>query len=339
MLEKPELQDQKINTCLRDEYGLLVVQVAFLPLGADRNTAVYRVVADDETPYFLKLRGGTFDELAVALPKFLSDQGIVQIIAPLATKTGQLWAKLDAFKTILYPFVEGHNAYEVNLSDHHWVDFGTALKRIHTAVVPPALIRRIRQETYSARWREIVKTFLERVEDEAFDDPVAVKLAAFLKARRDEILDLVGRAERLAQVLQARPREFILCHSDIHAGNVLIDANDAFYIVDWDDPILAPKERDLMFVGAGLMGAGHSPQEEEALFYRGYGQTQIDPIALAYYRYERIIQDIAVFCEQIFLTNEGGEDREQSFQYLTSNFLPNGVLEIAYKSDKTLREG
>jgi spectinomycin phosphotransferase len=339
MLEKPDLQDEKIIACLQDEYGLLVVQVAFLPLGADRNTAVYRVVADDETPYFLKLRRGTFDELAVALPKFLSDQGIMQIIAPLATKTGQLWANLDAFKTILYPFVEGHNAYEVALSDRHWVDFGTALKRIHTAAVPPALIRRIQQETYSPRWREIVKTFLERVEDDAFDDPVAVKLAAFLKARRDEILDLVGRAERLAQALQAQSREFILCHSDIHAGNILIDANDAFYIVDWDDPILAPKERDLMFVGAGLMGAGHSPQEEETLFYRGYGQTQIDPIALAYYRYERIIQDIAIFCEQIFLTNEGGEDREQSFQYLTSNFLPNGVLEIAYKSDKTLREG
>lgn len=339
MLEKPDLQDEKIIACLQDEYGLLVVQVAFLPLGADRDTAVYRVVADDETPYFLKLRGGVFGEIAVALPKFLSDQGIVQIIAPLATKTGQLWASLDAFKLILYPFVEGHNGYEVNLSDRPWVDFGTALKRIHTAVVPPALSRRIQQETYSPQWREIVKTFLERVEDDAFDDPIAVKLAAFLKARRDEILDLVGRAERLAQALQARSPEFILCHSDIHAGNILIDANDAFYIVDWDDPILAPKERDLMFVGGGQFGAGHSPQEEGALFYRGYGQTQIDPIALAYYRYERIIQDIAVFCEQIFLTNEGGEDREQSFQYLTSNFLPNGVLEIAYKSDKTLREG
>jgi hypothetical protein len=33
--------------------------------------------------------------------------------------------------------------------------------------------------------------------------------------------------------------------------------------------------------------------------------------------------------------DEGGKDREQSFQYLTSNFLPNGTIEIAYKSDKT----
>jgi spectinomycin phosphotransferase len=335
MLEKPDLQDETVVACLQDEYGLLVVQVAFLPLGADRDTAVYRAVAEDETPYFCKLRRGVFDETSMALPKCLSDQGIVQIIAPLATKAGQLWTNLDAFRLILYPFVEGHDGYEIDLSDRQWVDFGTALKRIHTAAVPPALIRRIQQETYSPQWREIVKTFLERVDDDAFDDPVAVRLAASLKARRDQILDLVGRAERLARALLSRPLEFILCHSDIHAGNILMDANGAFYIVDWDNPILAPKERDLMFVGGGQMGAGHTPQEEETLFYRGYGQTQIDPTALAYYRYERIIEDIAVFCEQIFLTDEGGKDREQSFLYLASNFVPNGVLEIAYRSDQS----
>lgn len=339
MLEKPELQDEKIIACLRDEYGLSIVQVAFLPLGADLNTAVYRLVAADETPYFLKLRGGLFDETSVALPKFLSDQGIGQIIAPLVTQTGQLWASLDAFKVILYPFVEGHNGYEVDLSDRHWGEFGTALKHIHTAKVPPALTRRIRQETYAPQGREIVKTFLGRVENDVFAEPVAVKLAAFLQAKRAEILDLVGRAERLAQALQAQSPEFMVCHADIHAGNILIDAHDAFYIVDWDDPILAPKERDLMFIGGGQGFGGHTAQEEETLFYQAYGQTQINPIALAYYRYERIIQDIAVFCEQLFLTHEGGEDREQSLQYLKSNFLPNGTIEIAYKSDKTLGYG
>jgi spectinomycin phosphotransferase len=339
MLEKPDIQDEKISACLRDEYGLRVVQVAFLPLGADRNTAVYRVVADDERAYFVKLRGGLFDEISVALPKFLGEQGIAQIIAPLATKTGQLWANLDAFKVILYPFVEGRNGYEVELSERQWRDLGAALKRVHTAQAPPALTRRIRQETYSPRWRASVKTFLARIEDDVFDEPVAVKLAAFLKAKRAEVLDLVGRAERLAQALQARSPEFIVCHSDMHAGNILVEADAAaFYIVDWDEPILAPKERDLMYAGGGLLGGWRAPQDEEALFYRGYGQTQVDPTALAYYRYERIVQDIAVYCEQLFLSDEGGEDREQSLRYLRSNFLPQGTIEIAYESDRTRRD-
>ena len=339
MLEKPDLQDEKIITCLQEEYGLRAVQFAFLPLGADLNTAVYRLVADDGTPYFLKLRSGIFDETSVTLPKYLSDQGIVQIIPPLATQTGQLWASLEAYKVILYPFVEGHNGYEVNLSDRHWVVLGTALKRIHTAVVPAALTIRIQQETYSPQWRETVKMSMERIEYDVLDDPVAVKMAAFLQANRAEILDLVGRAERLALAFQARSPEFVVCHSDIHAGNILIGSCDALYIVDWDNPILAPKERDLMYAGGGLMGAGHTPHEEEILFYQGYGQTQIDPVARSYYRYERIVQDIAIYCEQILLTNEGGEDRDQSLHYLKSIFLPNSTIEIAYQADKTLRQG
>jgi len=338
MLERPDLQDDQIAAGLQHEYGLRVAQVAFLPLGADLNTAVFRVVADDETPYFLKLRGGVFDETSVALPKFLSDQGITQIIAPLATKSGQLWANLGAFKTILYPFVAGRNGYEVEMSDRLWVEFGTALKRIQTAALPPTLAGRIQQETYSPQWREIVKTFLKRVEDDRFSDPAAIELAAFMRAKRDAVADLVGRAERLAHALDARSPAFVLCHSDIHAGNILIGADDAFYIVDWDNPILAPKERDLMFVGGGQGFTGHTPQEEEALFYWGYGEAQVDPVALAYYRYERIIQDIAVYCEQLLLSDEGGEDRAQSLQYLASNFLPNGTIEIAYQSDRTQTE-
>jgi spectinomycin phosphotransferase len=338
MLERPEIRDDQIVACIQQHYGLRVSRISFLPLGADRDTAVFRIVADDETPYFLKLRSGIFDETSVVLPRFLSDQGISQIIAPLATTSGQLWANLGAVKTILYPFVEGRNGYEGDLSDHHWVEFGAALKRIHTVALPPALAGRIQQESYSPQWREIVRAFLERVENDRFGDAVAVELAALMRAKRDEIGDLVGRAERLARVLLTRSPAFVLCHSDVHAGNILIGPADAFYIVDWDNPILAPKERDLMFIGGGQGFTGRTPQEEETLFYQGYGQTQIDELALAYYRYERIVTDIAVYCEQLLLSDAGGEDRKQSLRHFASNFRPDGTIEITYNSDRTQTE-
>ena len=335
MLQKPDLPDAKIIACLQAEYGLLVAKITFLSLGADLGTAVYRVTAADGTAYFLKLRRGTFDETSVALPKFLSDQGIAQVIAPLATQAGQLWANLDAFTMILYPFVEGRNGYEAELADRHWIEFGAALKRIHTVTVPPALINRIPSETYSPRWRVIVKKSLARVETDTFDDPVAVKLAAQLKVKRAEIVDLVARAERLAQALQTHLPESVVCHADLHAGNILIDASGAFYFIDWDTLIRAPKERDLMYAGGGQFRDARTPDEEERLLYRGYGQTPIDQRALAYYRYERIIEDLAVECEQIFSAVGGSEDRAQALRYFRSNFAPNGVLEIAYHSDKT----
>ena len=93
-----------------------------------------------------------------------------------------------------------------------------------------------------------------------------------------------------------------------------------------------------MFIGGGLGGAGHTPQEEELLFYQGYGLADLDPEALAYYRFERIIQDISEFCDQIFLKNDGAADREQALHYMASIFLPGGVLEIAYQADRTQDE-
>ncbi|MAU00749.1 MAG: phosphotransferase [Anaerolineaceae bacterium] len=281
------------------------------------------------------IRSGDFAETAVLLPKFLSDQGIQQVIAPLPTKTGELWTNLDRFKAVLYPFVTGQDGYEVKMQPHHWAAFGIALKHIHSTALPPTLAQALPQETFTDRWREFVKTILAQLGEMQFDDPVAGETAVLLKTNQAVILDLVDRAERLAQAAQAQPLEFVVCHADIHAGNILITLDDTFYIVDWDTLLLAPKERDLMYIGAGLLGNWYSPQEEAALFYPAYGQTAIDQNLLAYYRYERIVQDIAAFCEQLLFTQEGGADRAQSLRYLRSSFLPNHTIAIAYQSDKT----
>lgn len=336
MLEKPDLQDEKLIDCLRAHYPLPVMSVTFLPLGADRNTAVYRATVEDGTPYFVKLRRGDFDETTVLVPYLLHTQGIRQIIGPLAARSGQVWVPLDEYKLTVSPFVEGRDGYEIDLSDRHWIEFGRALRGIHTAVLPPALRARIPQETYSPKGREIVKGFQAQVEDTTFADPVAAELASLLRTQRDEINALVRGAEVLAAVLQVWPLPLILCHADIHAGNVFITAHDDLYIVDWDTLTLAPKERDLMFVGGGLFRDTRTAEEEEALFYQGYGPAPVDPIALAYYRYERIVQDIAAYCEQILATDEGGEDRANGLQQLQSQFLPGGVVEFAHRSGKCL---
>ena len=331
MLEKPDLSEQRIIAHLQAEYKLQVTRVIFLPLGADINTAVYRVDAQAGAVYFLKLRKGPFDVITVALPHFLKAQGICAIIPPLETSAGQSWATLDVYKTILYPFIDGVNGYEAALTERQWLDFGVALKSIHTVQAPPDLARRIPRETYPPDWRNLVRFFQAQVETTKFEDPVASRLAAFMRARQADIDHLVQRAEELGFALQSRQVEFVLCHADIHAGNLLLGRDESLYIVDWDNPIYAPKEHDLMHIGGSATWKDARAQES---FYQGYGPTQIDRMALGYYRYERIVQDIAEFCKQLLLTSEGGEDREQSYGYFTGQFLPGHEVEIAYKTDE-----
>jgi len=332
MLEKPEISDELIISRLHEEYVLHVTALTFLPLGADMGTAVYRVVTDDGMAYFLKLRKG-FDEIIVTVPLFLKSQGIQEIIVPFETKSRQGWADFGEYKMILYPFVEGKNGFEMDLSDSHKRTFGAALKRIHTANLPLDLKGIIPQETYSPRWRERLKEFQRQVENTGFDDPNAAKLAKFIRSRRSVINRLIERTEELASELQTGSHEFVLCHTDIHGANILITDNDQFYIVDWDAPLLAPKERDLMFIGGGIDDIWKS-KRDEAVFYEGYGKTQIDFPMMAYYRYERVIEDLAAYGEQLLLTNEGGADREEAYRRFTGNFEPGQTIEIAKKTDR-----
>ena len=334
MLTKPDIADELINSRLQDEYGLRVTSLTFLPLGADLRTAVYRVVADDGTAYFLKLRKG-FNEIVVTVPLFLKSRGIREIIAPFETKSNKGWADFGEYKMILYPFIDGTDGFHLELSDHQKRNLGSALKKIHHVEVPSELQRLLPQETLASQWRERLKSFQAQVARDTFTEPTAVKLAEFMNSRRRNIDQLVERAEELASKLRSIPLELVLCHSDIHGGNVLISRNDELYIVDWDNPILAPKERDLMFIGGGIDYLWKS-EREEAIFYEGYGKTEINIAALAYYRYERVVEDLAVICEQLLLTDEGGADREQSFGWFTSNFEPGQTIEIAEKTAKML---
>jgi spectinomycin phosphotransferase len=337
MLEKPNISDELIISHLQKQYGLQFVQLEFLPLGADPGTAVYRVIAENGAAYFLKLRKG-FEELIVTVPLFLRSQGIQEIISPFETKSKQGWADIGEYKMILYPFIEGKNGFDIEVTDHHKRILGEALKRLHTAKIPLELERVIPKENYSSYWRERLKDLQRHVENTVFDEPTAAKLAEFMKGNRNEISHLIERTEEFASELQSSPLELVLCHTDIHGGNILIRTDGrlpVLCIVDWDNPLLAPKERDLMFVGGGIDTLWKC-EHDEAVFYKGYGKVNIDFAVMAYYRFERVIEDLVAYGEQLLLSDAGGADRESAYRRFTSNFKPGSTIEIAEKTAQLL---
>ena len=332
MLEKPVIADSALAACLHDDYGLTVSRLDFLPLGADHNTAVY-CAASGETPYFVKLRSGGFDEMTVIIPRLLRDAGVEAVIAPIANKLGHLWTPVETFCLILYPFVNGTNGFERVLTARNWIDFGRALRRIHDTPLPVALAQRLPRETFAPDVRRQVRDYQATAETGVFHDPVAAEFAAFMTGKHAEISALVAQAERLGAMLAAQPPDFILCHADIHVGNLLITPDDATTIVDWDTLLLAPKERDLMFAGMGLgSSASLSADQQNALFYQGYGPVDVDPVALAYYRCERIVQDVYEYNRQVLFTTGDSPDRREGLQQFRSQFDPGGVVERAFQS-------
>jgi spectinomycin phosphotransferase len=333
MLEKPNLQDEKIITCLRHDYGVRVTGISFIPAGNDSSAWVYQVRTDGTETFFLKLKRGTVSEPSVAVPRYLKDKGIEQIVAPLPTKTQALWTNVGQFALILYPFVEGQIGMEIGLSDKQWVEFGAALKNIHSAKLPPGLLGRVPKETFRPKWAGVVKELGTKIQECAFDEPFEKELASFWIEKRQEIDRILDRTSELAQVLRCKPLEFVLCHADIHTANILLDREKRMFIVDWDETVLAPRERDLMFV----VGDVAARTKAERLFFSAYGEIDLDPVALAYYRYEWVVQEIGDFGERVFLMADiGAETKTDAVSGFIELFQPGNVVESACKSEDDL---
>ncbi|MBS0271660.1 MAG: aminoglycoside phosphotransferase family protein [Proteobacteria bacterium] len=322
--------------CLKTYYGIEAVTLTYLSLGADMDASVYKADTQKGRSYFVKLKRGHHHDISTAIMELLQYAKIQQIIPPIKTIQGLLTQHSDNFTFIVYPFVEGQDGFSHSLTDEQWFILGKTLRQIHEIDVPSPIQHRIRREIYSSKWREAVRSFYPHLEAEVTGDPMAVKLLIFMKDNRKIIERLVARAEQLAQKIHNESPKFVLCHADIHGGNILIDKNNNPYIVDWDDPIMAPKERDLMFIGGGVGNVWNKPLEE-ALFYKGYGDTAINRTLLAYYRHERIVEDIALYCQSLLFTTEKHEDKLEIYEHFISMFVSRGVVDIAFETDEISR--
>ncbi len=339
MLDKPSINDETLIAVVRERYGLPVAALEFLPLGHDSNAGVYRVQASDGATYFAKVKKGAFDEASVAIPRYLKDHGLRHAVAPLPMLSGELWTCVDDYTLLLYPYIDGQTGMAVGLTDEQWVEYGAALKQLHSTPIPDDLLALVPRETFVPQPKlcGIVKQLLATIEDREYADPHQNALAVFWNERRAEIRHIVDRAETLGRALQAIAPAFALCHADIHTNNILIDADGQLAIVDWDQPILAPRERDLMFVVDTPIGGLNAEPRQEQLFFLGYGPTELDWLALAYYRYEWAIEDMGGFGEVVFLRDDASEEtKAQETYYSKLLFQPGYIVDAAYASEQHL---
>ncbi len=323
MLQKPDLPDEKIIRYLCDAYGLTVTELEFLPIGYDAQASVYRVTTDSRQPYFLKVRRDAICKACIQAVYYLKTHGVEEVVAPLPTLMGVLWGSIDPFTLILYPFIEGDVGMTVGLSDEQWIAFGDSLRRLHTIQLPVELLTQIHRENFAPKWSGIVRKLQAEIQQHTYDNLYEDEMAAFWRERQEQISQIVERTKTLGQMLQARSLDFVPCHADIHTANVLLSADGNLHIVDWDQLILAPKERDLMFVAG------------EMLFFQGYGKVDLNALGMAYYRYEWVVQELGDFGERVFLATESSDEiKQDSIRGFRALFDPGDVIEAAYKADR-----
>lgn len=319
------LYTDTISKVLQQYYGLPIKNIEYLSIGNDPNSTVYQVDDFNNEKFFLKINKGPFQHVGIKVPYYLQLYGIKEVIPPIVSKTGSVWIESGDYTYTLYPFIESIDGYKTELSYAQWTCFGQTLKKLQTIELPEELLTALPSEDFSSKWCDIVRNYDQQINTRKFEDPISKQLVDFWLKNRQDIIGLVENTERISEQLKQQKIEYVLCHADLHPGNLVITNDNQLLIVDWDNPILAPKERDLMFIGGG-----HRFKNENIdAFYEGYGKTEINQLALSYYRNERIVADIAVDSIEIFESKGSHEHREECLYLLTRQFEPNREVSVA----------
>jgi spectinomycin phosphotransferase len=290
MLEDPGLDGPELRQSLRTTYGIEVTDSGFVP-GYDLRAASYEMRGTGG-PWFVKVRLGPFPEPPLEVPRALLEAGVTDVLAPLRTTKGGLAEPMgDDHTVVVYPFVAGRNAVEAGMTADQWRAFGSTLRAVHDSGLEREFADRLPAEAFALPSAAEVRIVLSQ--RPAVDSPAAERLRSFLDAQAGRIGVLLERAAELGRRLAHRPFERVLCHADIHAANILVADDGRILLVDWDGPMLAPRERDLLFVIGSRIARKVDPQEE-AWFFEGYGDVPVDREAIVYFRHERMFEDIAV---------------------------------------------
>lgn len=326
MPEQPGISLKHLRTCFQDQYGLIPTTIEFLPLGLDSNAGVYRVVSEQGTPYLLKVKAGILYEPACLVPRYLNEQGITSVVAPLPTRSGSLWTRLEKWTVLVYPFLDGDTNW-TGMTDQQWKELGAIFQQIHRVQLASHGLESLRKETFDpTEYTQWIRTF-ECQPRHARSASEHVLLSSWGE-HQSTISTAVALLEALGNMLQKRVLHHVICHADLHPANLLRNTTGRVFVIDWDEVMQAPKERDFIFVRTSPLDSPTLPGTPA--FFQGYGPAEIDWTALAYYRYERVIQDIVVCSQDVFFRDDWGEEaRAEAAQLFQQILAPDGMVDAA----------
>ncbi|HEU5379135.1 MAG TPA: aminoglycoside phosphotransferase family protein, partial [Ktedonobacteraceae bacterium] len=280
-------------------------------------------VSEQGASSLLKVRSGALYEPGCLVPAYLSEQGITSVVAPLPTRNHAFWARREDWTVIVYPFLEGETSW-TGMTDEQWKETGSIFKQIHQVAPPSSGFEALRKETFDptgyAQWIRMFEA--HHLRESSGESASQRTLRSSWTRNQATIHAVVVSLEKLAAALRRRELPYVICHADLHPANLLRDRMGQVFVIDWDEVMLAPKERDFLFLK-------ESPADSETLpgapaFFQGYGQGDIDWIALTYYRYERVIQDVIACAENVCLRNDLGEGSRESEAQLFQDVLAQG---------------
>ncbi|MCL2023341.1 MAG: aminoglycoside phosphotransferase family protein [Oscillospiraceae bacterium] len=296
---------QQLLEFVRREYGIDVIGIYPAKRGFFGET--WRLDTS-ERKYFLKLdyssaHQGIY-ERSFPVIEHLNNHGIDFISRIVNTADGKLSVRYDGAVLGMFDWVEGENIE----TDETKIPEYRMLAKVYTV---PASGLAIPREDFSGK---SAGRFFEQWRD--LDDE---RLLSFFEEIRASLEHRAKRLEHFSNMCRGDTTGFVITHGD--AGGNMIVNGDKYTIIDWDEPILAPPERDVW-----NMLCHDGKDWSECVFHKALRENGIvytlRPERLAYYCYYYFFYYLTEFLDG---HTPSDTMREIELRYLNSGWIENRI--------------
>lgn len=325
MIQRPSfVSDNQIVAQLHESYGLNVKTLQFIPVG--EASWCYKAIEADEHTCFVKIVRHKLDPLSVTIPALLyNEMGYHFVIPAVPNRQDLLWTSLAQHNLVVYPYLKGKTVMDNGFLFERWQEVGSIFAVLHQTKLPNALRQMLKSESFIPAWEHEAEKVVRYTATSGLVGS-SYELAHFILSKEQEIQAILARTEALGRLLREQNSELVLCHADPNQSNILVNNDGRIVLIDWDDVMLAPRERDLMFFTG----------KEQEQFLSDYDKTkafQLNLTAIAYYKYEWVVQEIGSYGSQIFFSDSDEITQQHALQEFYKLFAPDDVVQEAYDFD------
>ncbi len=289
MLSEPSINSNEIRTKIEEIYGKSVINLTSVREG--ETSWGYKVETQNNEIFFFKIYASLEDyKLRFDLIfKLFNNCGIRNITHPIKTHKGEYVIHLDKYPVALFNFISGFNASEKPLNEKERFRLGELIGRIHKA--KDTLDFQLMEDFIYGNTKRLLET-LENASLYIHDESqYRRKVALLLIENKEKLLNHLHILEEQGYKLRSQQLDFVICHGEPHQWNTMVNEQGEIFLVDWDDSLLAPKEKDLIFI------------KNDTIKLEGYrsiiGDFKLNEDVLHFYDLEWSISEIDVWSSKL----------------------------------------
>ncbi len=320
------IEPERLRSWLERSHRIRIHALAPVSGGEDANAMGFRADTDDGRSLFVKIRRGRSKTNADLLLALFERLGSI-VVAPVADGRGRLTARFAGASVTVFPYVEGIDGFQSDPSLAQMHSLGQAIRRLHD-VEPRSLRQTLPAFRIGIRFLDRLTKQLDALDQSPANDVLSTHFRTLLEPHRTSLSHLLGETRDLYERRCDDVFRPVVCHGDLHAGNLLLGKDGEIRIVDWDGLCRGPAELDLMMIGAGI-GGKLSSSVAVAAFYDGYGAVTVDRERIRLLRSLRIVEDLSLFTTRILDPSTSEADRRRDIGFVLSNFAPGETIDRA----------